>query len=470
MHAAQKWEAVVRVFQQISVIEPNFPDADGLLESAEKEVAEADRLSRLNEQYSQALREMDSGNWYEARRLLENVHKSQTGFLETEKLLRKVDNEILKEEEKRQRYQQIDVLYEQAHGLLRSKRWRKALDKLDEIRMLDDQFSDPDRIAEKAQNELEVEEREAERQNHLAAVYTEAVKLLKEEKYQEALDKWQELRVFDPTYPDRQGVQKTANRKLAATSNISRRPIRLPRLHPKWIVIGSVTTVLLAALGWLIFMEQATVLPACTSATGIQDPLFLESKSHSLPILVDGKISYPTEWASGSCYQLHLIRYEEGKGCTGNSSILTTWLLRNDNERLYVLVRIPKAVFSPSGAAVDYFYPYPYGDPWKHSDSMGIDQGKPLDRFGWNDKTWREDTSDGGSMDTVAKATIGDKYRWYEFSKPIASGDPHDWQWTLGNRIGTAISGDLMIGTWGRTPNSGITQYFCRYIQMRLEK
>ena len=216
LYTAGKWQAVVKVFEQISILEPNYPDADGLLASAQKEVVIAKRLALLNEQYSQGLREMDTGNWHEARRLLESVHKSQTGFLETEKLLRKVENEILKEDEQRRQNEQIEVLYEQAHGLLRSRKWRNALEKLQEINKLDEHFPDTDRIAEEAQKELQCEEQEAKRENELAAQYAQAVKLLKEEKYQEALDKWQGVRALDPKYPDRQWVQRGANKGLAS--------------------------------------------------------------------------------------------------------------------------------------------------------------------------------------------------------------------------------------------------------------
>jgi len=129
LHVGNQWEAVARVFEQISSIDPNYPDLDGLLTSAQKEVTELHRVAELNDQYNQALREMDADNWHEARRLLESVHKSETGFLETEKLLKKVENEIVKEEQKRKQNDQINTLYEQAHGLLRSKKWRNALDK-----------------------------------------------------------------------------------------------------------------------------------------------------------------------------------------------------------------------------------------------------------------------------------------------------------------------------------------------------
>ena len=246
LHAAQKWQAVVKVFEQISAIEPNFPDVNGLLPSAQKEVTEIKRLEELNSLYGHALREMDANNWREARRLLEQVHKAQTGFLETEKLLIKVDDEVLKVERKREQNDEINTLYEQAHGLLRSKKWRNALEKLEQIRKLDEHFPDADKIAEKAQRELLREEQEAERQNKLAAIYAEAVRLLKEEKYQEALDKWQEVKATDPKYPDRQWVQRTARRNLADTvqSKVKLPPqFSVQKIRIEWLV-------LLAAIGF----------------------------------------------------------------------------------------------------------------------------------------------------------------------------------------------------------------------------
>lgn len=259
LHAGQQWEAVVKVFAQISLLEPNYPDADGLLPSAQKEVTELKRLADLNDQYSRALHEMDAGNWYEARRLLEAVHKSQTKFLETEKLLKKVEGEIARDEQKRRQNDQVNTLYEQAHGLLRSKKWRNALDKMEEIRKLDERFPDTDGIAEKAQKELAREEQEAERQNKLAALYAEAVKLLKEEKYQEALDKWGEVRAVDPKYPDRQWVARTAKRRVrgvripvVAQKDNSLRKIFL-KTEPGGSTTAQVRTVwviLLFALSW----------------------------------------------------------------------------------------------------------------------------------------------------------------------------------------------------------------------------
>src|SRR6185503_6734717 len=164
------------------------------------------------------------------------------------RLLRKVENEILKIEELNQRNIHINTLYEQAHGLVRSKNWRKALDKIEEIQRLDDQFVDKDGIFEKARTELEREEEVVQRQNELAAMYAEAMRLLKEGKYQEALDKWQEVRSMDPKYPDRQRVQSIARRKLTESGKPSQNKPRLVITKPIWIgIIGFIAISLVTA-------------------------------------------------------------------------------------------------------------------------------------------------------------------------------------------------------------------------------
>jgi len=246
LHDGKKWQAVLRVFEQIHALEPDHPDPDRLLSSAQKEAAELKRLAELNDLYSSALREMDLGKWQDARALLEQVHKSQTGFLETERLLSKVEDEIRKVEEQTQRTNQINTLYEQAHGLVRAKSWRKAQEKIDEIRKLNSQFEDRDGVVEKVNAALMQEEQEAQKQNQLAALYAEAVRLLKEKNYAEALAKWEEVRVIDPKYPDRQWVQRTARRELAKAGRSA--PARKTSIPWKIIIPG------LVVLGGILFV------------------------------------------------------------------------------------------------------------------------------------------------------------------------------------------------------------------------
>ena len=266
LHAAQKWQAVVKVFEQISIIEPTYPDPEELFVSAQKETAELKRLADLNDLYREGVHKMDAGEWYEARELLEQVHKAQTGFLDTERLLRKVENEIIRIEELKKRNDQINTLYEQAHGLIRSKSWRMVLDKMEEIQRLDNQFVDKDGILEKAKIELEQESQAAQRQNELAAMYAEATRLLKEGKYQEAIEKWQEVRSIDSKYPDRQRVQSIASRKLTELGKPIRNRARLIIPKPMWAGIIALIAigVVVAGVIWASRSNEQT-LPTLTA-------------------------------------------------------------------------------------------------------------------------------------------------------------------------------------------------------------
>jgi len=472
LHTAQKWQAVIRVFDQIVGIDSAYPDPEGLLPSSQKEAAELKRLADLNDLYRQGVHKMDAGEWHEARDLLEQVHKAQTGFLDTEPLLRKAENEIIRIEELKKRNNQINTLYEQAHGLIRSKSWRMALDKIEEIQKLDNRFIDDDQIAQKAKSELEREEQEAERQNRLAALYAEAVRLLKDGKFQEALDKWQEVKTIDPKYPDRQWVQRTAKKRLVEVDKtVERKRIRFSVSQKRILpVLIAVSAILFGAIGVLILNARPPIFPSCTTVTSMNDPLFVESNLTSSLIFVDGKITYPSEWTNSKCYKIRLALQPPGQGCgSGTSSIPVEWFLMNDNQRLYLLIRFLKNDFAPAGIHFSYFYPYPYTGRWQFSDSMAFWVSRAFDQYGWDEIEFHDDTSNGGSMNTRAKSSYDNQSYWFEFSKPLDSGDGHDWAWKLGDKVGTGLTGDLMLGSFGTSPTFG-ESYGCRLIQLQLGK
>ena len=252
LSVAEKWKAVEKVFAQIKSIDPDYPDTKNLLPTAEKELEELKRQAVLNELYSHAVHAMDAGHWEEAQRVLGQVQAMEAGFLETEKLLSKVESEIRQSREEQKRRDQINTLYEQAHGLLRSKKWRQALEKVEEIRKLDEQFEDTEKIADQTQKELAREEREAERQNELAAMYAESVRLLREENYQEALEKWQEIKGIDSKYPDRQKVQRTARKSLAVLAKpvAKKRKISIPK--SLWIGLGGVVIIAIVIIALIL--------------------------------------------------------------------------------------------------------------------------------------------------------------------------------------------------------------------------
>jgi tetratricopeptide (TPR) repeat protein len=249
---AKQWQAVVNVFAQITALQPDYADPDGLLLAAQKEAAELKRQAELNDLYRRAVREMDARHWPEAQRLLMQVQQAQAGFRETDRLVARAEAEIAREQTEHQRQEQIATLYEQAVGLLRARQWRQALAKMQEVQQLDPQFADPEGIAAKAQGEIEREEQETQRQSELAALYAEAVRLLKANKSQEALEKWGEVQTRDPKYPDRQHVSITAKKKLEALA----KPVPRKRQISKrtLALVGGAVVIVAAVIAGLIYI------------------------------------------------------------------------------------------------------------------------------------------------------------------------------------------------------------------------
>jgi hypothetical protein len=236
LSTAQQWRAVLNVFAELAVLDPNIPDEEALLSNAKKKVAQLEREEKLEQLYSQAVREMDAGHWQKAFELLQIIQVTAAGFRQTEKLICIVQVELTHEEELRQAQEKIAILYEQGHELLRSQQWRDAQIKIQEILALDPQFADSDRIAATAEEARLKEATETSRQRELEKLYAEAVRLVHVQQYQAALEKWIEVQAGDPNFPDRQKVQLTARKKLRELekkpSSWRRKPVW------KWSLVG----------------------------------------------------------------------------------------------------------------------------------------------------------------------------------------------------------------------------------------
>jgi tetratricopeptide (TPR) repeat protein len=242
-HQAKQWQAVVNTFAQIHASEPAYPDPDELLASAQRQVAALERQAELDNLYNRAVQEVDAKHWVEAHQLLKQVNEMEPGYRQTERLFSETRAELERQEAECQQQEQVAIWYEQALGLARAQQWQQVQAKMGEIQALDPDFADPEGLAAQAQDEVAKEEHEAQRQSELAGLYAEAVRLLNAGQYQQALDKWNEVRARDPRYPDRKKVQAKAKRKLASPEE---------RQIPAWVWVLGGAIVIIAALGVLL--------------------------------------------------------------------------------------------------------------------------------------------------------------------------------------------------------------------------
>jgi len=238
---AKKWLAVIQVFREIHLLDANYPDPNNLFSVAGEASVALKLESELESLYQNALQAIDASEWPKARTMLEQIHSKQARYRETERLLQRANEEIERIERQQQEEENISSLYIQAENLLHRKQWQKSLEKVEEILKLFPGFEDPKQVAPQARTELEKANEEAEKQDQLASLYAEAVKSIQAGEYQQALEKWNQIRALDVSYPDRQRVHATAQRmlkKLTQPEKVSKKIAWPPKFQPSWGVLA----------------------------------------------------------------------------------------------------------------------------------------------------------------------------------------------------------------------------------------
>ena len=91
---AGKWQAVLNVFTEINAIDPRYPDVQGLRSKADQQLKIIKREAELENNYSNAIRAFDAGDWRKAIKLLRYIHGLQAGYRETERLLQRAEAEF----------------------------------------------------------------------------------------------------------------------------------------------------------------------------------------------------------------------------------------------------------------------------------------------------------------------------------------------------------------------------------------
>jgi len=221
--------------------------------------------------------------------------------------------------------------------------------------------------------------------------------------------------------------------------------IRLPSLPSQQAVPP------LAPTPWPTNTLQPRNTPAPAAPLSCQGPFEgwadLESAWLGRPVTLDGRITRAAEeWSDAPCVDL-VLNVLEGEG-----SIASTWWLKNDDEWVYLLARIPVAEGDVYGVAMYYFWPQ-WEDGWEYSDGAWMDRdGDSMDAYGWDGERWSYDdelTPPGTDNVQGAWSTDG-TYLWFEFRKRLQSGEDYDWVWTPGETVGTDVA-SLLVGAYDGT-------------------
>ena len=236
----------------------------------------------------------------------------------------------------------------------------------------------------------------------------------------------------------------------------------------------------------IIFVELLTTLvPATAIGTdtlqpsqqtpNIQAPLLTQS------VRLDGRLSGTEEWSDVPGTSLSISCGNKLCSQAGYRSIRNVqaivWI-KHDGKWLYFLYRVdwPKAnLTTHDEATIRYSWNtggenagIPVNGKWLYVDELfvggGYDEDKKVvnptwvytsDVFGYRDDT---EWSPPGRNDVQGIATYDGEHYWYEFRKPLNSGDGRDWNFTVGRTYGVLGSDGLLEVGFG-TSNPRIRYY-----------
>ena len=83
LHQAGRWQAVVAAAEELARLDPDHPDPGGIVSDAQAKIREAD----LADRYAQALNHLDQEHWQQAAELFTAIEQEQPGFRDAAALL-----------------------------------------------------------------------------------------------------------------------------------------------------------------------------------------------------------------------------------------------------------------------------------------------------------------------------------------------------------------------------------------------
>ena len=83
LHQAGRWQAVVAAAEELARLDPDHPDLGGIVSDAQAKIREAD----LADRYAQALNHLDQEHWQQAVELFTAIEQEQPGFRDAAALL-----------------------------------------------------------------------------------------------------------------------------------------------------------------------------------------------------------------------------------------------------------------------------------------------------------------------------------------------------------------------------------------------
>src|SRR5215211_3260658 len=158
-HQNQDWHAVVDVFEQISEVDQDYPDSEGLLESTleamMRERKERDALRRYREAVKSTSKEgLNEGRAQSLRDLAKKLELSASAAS-------RIEQEVM-DNTKEAILERLEGLYDEARQLHQNREWQAAIDIFARIYLEDANYPDPEGLLASAHEALEKASKEEE--------------------------------------------------------------------------------------------------------------------------------------------------------------------------------------------------------------------------------------------------------------------------------------------------------------------
>jgi serine/threonine-protein kinase len=101
LYQGHQWQAVINVFKRIEGLDETYPDLEGLLASARRELDDIERERKLAALYGRGLLHMDAGEWSAALKQFKEIQRLQPGYRDSQALLARAQQELARPKPKR---------------------------------------------------------------------------------------------------------------------------------------------------------------------------------------------------------------------------------------------------------------------------------------------------------------------------------------------------------------------------------
>jgi tetratricopeptide (TPR) repeat protein len=169
---------------------------------AEKESLEPSLKAWVHSYYEQGLRHFDESKWALALTYLEDVQRMAPTYRDVQRLVRRAREELTKQETERRTQEKLAALYRQALIHRDEERWQAAVDLFNEILDIDPDYKDVKVQAETARRAHAQQLAEGQLRSSLATLYQRALEHLAAEDWERAVDLFEQVVSIDRDYTD----------------------------------------------------------------------------------------------------------------------------------------------------------------------------------------------------------------------------------------------------------------------------